>query len=286
MFIFELEEKTPCYIFYRLDRKSNIGYEWLFISYSPDNSLVRQKMLYASTRYTVKRIFGDNHIKQELFGTVPEDVSLAGFHKHLESANAPPPLTMAEVEAQEIKKNEVGVEVGIDTKQSSMKSVFFPFNPDAMDKIQEFKDGNINYLHLGVDTGNEKITLENTDNISIAQLSSMVPIAHASYHLFNYKHIYEDNEVESTIFIYAVPVSKSSIKEKMLYSTCKTPVIQTIEEQFKICIARKLETDDASELTEEYIMSEIHPVKAEQKKTFAKPQGPNARRGQRRITKT
>lgn len=28
-------------------------------------------MLYASTRYTAKKVFGDNHIKQELFGTVP-----------------------------------------------------------------------------------------------------------------------------------------------------------------------------------------------------------------------
>lgn len=32
-------------------------------------------------------------------------------------------------------------------------------------------------------------------------------------------------------------------------------------------------------------MKEIHPVKVEQRKVFAKPQGPNARRGQRRITK-
>ena len=36
-----LEEKDPCYLFYRLDTQNNQGYEWLFISYSPDFAKVR-----------------------------------------------------------------------------------------------------------------------------------------------------------------------------------------------------------------------------------------------------
>lgn len=36
-----LEEKQPCYIFYRLDSMNQTGYEWIFISYSPDFSPVR-----------------------------------------------------------------------------------------------------------------------------------------------------------------------------------------------------------------------------------------------------
>ncbi|CAJ0916743.1 unnamed protein product [Ranitomeya imitator] len=64
-----LEDKQPCYILYRLDSRNAQGYEWIFIAWSPDYSHVRQKMLYAATRATVKKEFGGGHIKDEIFGT-------------------------------------------------------------------------------------------------------------------------------------------------------------------------------------------------------------------------
>lgn len=83
-----IEEDQPCYILYRyffshyfrnfcfitfifrLDTKNASGYEWLFISWSPDTAPVRQKMLYASTKATLKQEFGTSQIKEELHGTV------------------------------------------------------------------------------------------------------------------------------------------------------------------------------------------------------------------------
>ncbi|KAH1005448.1 hypothetical protein HUJ04_006437 [Dendroctonus ponderosae] len=65
-----IEENQPCYILYRLDSKSSLGYEWLFISWSPDTAPIRQKMLYASTKATLKQEFGSSQIKEELHGTV------------------------------------------------------------------------------------------------------------------------------------------------------------------------------------------------------------------------
>ena len=64
----------------------------MFISYSPDYAHVREKMLFASTRATLKTAFGTDYIKEELFGTVPDDVSLSGYDKHLASEAAPAPL--------------------------------------------------------------------------------------------------------------------------------------------------------------------------------------------------
>ena len=50
-----LERAEPCFIMYRLDTKNHSGYEWLFISYSPDNSPVRAASLsvsqWSSARY-------------------------------------------------------------------------------------------------------------------------------------------------------------------------------------------------------------------------------------------
>lgn len=69
-----LSKSEPCYLFFRFDTKNASGYEWLFISWVPDDAAVRQKMLYASTRATLKKEFGGTHIKEELSGT-----SVVGF---------------------------------------------------------------------------------------------------------------------------------------------------------------------------------------------------------------
>ena len=76
---------------HRLDSKNAMGYDYVFVSYSPDYANVREKMIYASTRATLKTEFGlqvgacagggprggrgaqraPQFIKDELFGTVP-----------------------------------------------------------------------------------------------------------------------------------------------------------------------------------------------------------------------
>ena len=53
-----LPEGAPCYMLFRLDTTNNLGYEWLFIAWSPDDSPVRQKMLYSATRASIKKEFG------------------------------------------------------------------------------------------------------------------------------------------------------------------------------------------------------------------------------------
>lgn len=54
---------------FRLDTKNAMGYEWLLITWSPDDSPVRQKMLYASTKATLKKEFGGGQISEEVFAT-------------------------------------------------------------------------------------------------------------------------------------------------------------------------------------------------------------------------
>lgn len=102
-----LEDEVPCYILYRLDEKNHTGYLFVLISWSPDFSHVRAKMLYAATRATLKTEFGVVHIRDEIFGTVPDDVCLEGYTKHKEAEAAPPPLTDHEIEKAEIRAAEV-----------------------------------------------------------------------------------------------------------------------------------------------------------------------------------
>ena len=65
-----LDETTPSYILIRLDDKANTGnYNWLFLSYVPDNAKVRDKMIYASTRASLTKELGDNHFTDSIYGT-------------------------------------------------------------------------------------------------------------------------------------------------------------------------------------------------------------------------
>ncbi|KAJ8301802.1 hypothetical protein KUTeg_020789 [Tegillarca granosa] len=244
-----LEDKQPCYILLRLDSKNNMGYEWIFISWSPDHSPVRQKMLYAATRATLKKEFGGGQIKEEVFGTEKGDVSFKGYKKHLVSQEAPAPLTHAEEELRAIKENEV------------------------------------QKLNLSVDVENETINLDHYDTkVNLKSLPSKVPEDHPRYHVFVFKHTHEGDYTESFVFVYSMPGYKCSIKERMLYSSCKNPLLSLIEQNLEMEIARKIEIDDAKELSEENIYDEVHPKKNAVRQAFAKPKGP-AGRGPKRMTR-
>ncbi|XP_067424189.1 WD repeat-containing protein 82 isoform X1 [Emydura macquarii macquarii] len=280
-----LDEQQPCYILYRLDTQNAQGFEWLFISWSPDNSPVRLKMLYAATRATVKKEFGGGHIKDELFGTVKEDISLSGYQKHVSSCSAPAPLTAAEQELQQIRINEVKTEISVESKHQTLQGLAFPLQPDAQQAIQLLKQKKINYIQLKLDLERETIDLVHTNATEIADLPKRIPQDSARYHFFLYKHSHEGDYLESVVFIYSMPGYKCGIKERMLYSSCKSRLLDTVEQQFSLEITKKIEIEDGAELTAEFLYDEVHPKQHAFKQAFAKPKGPVGKRGQKRLIK-
>ncbi|KAI5620687.1 twinfilin-1 [Silurus asotus] len=280
-----LEDDMPAYVLYRLDSTNNQGYEWIFLAWSPDHSAVRQKMLYAATRATLKKEFGGSHIKEELFGTVKDDVSLNGYKRYLASQAAPLPLTAAEEELRQIKLNEVQTDIHLDTKQQTLQGVAFPMQRDAMEALEQFRNKSINYVQLEIDFPKECIKLSSTAPTELHDLPKRIPKDAARYHFFLYKHTHEGDYLESTVFIYSMPGYKCSIKERMLYSSCKNPLIDTVENKLHINVAKKLEIESGDELTSDFMYEEVHPKQHAHKQAFAKPKGPTGKRGGRRITR-
>ncbi|XP_058273679.1 twinfilin-1-like isoform X2 [Hemibagrus wyckioides] len=280
-----LEENMPSYILYRLDSTNNQGYEWIFLAWSPDNSAVRQKMLYAATRATLKKEFGGSHIKEELFGTVKDDLSLNGYKRYLASQAAPHPLTAAEEELRQIKLSEVQTDIHLDTKHQTLQGVAFPMQRDAIEALEQFRNKRINYVQLEIDFPKECIKLSSTAPTELRDLPTRIPNDAARYHFFLYKHTHEGDYLESTVFIYSMPGYKCSIRERMLYSSCKNPLIDTVENKLQIDIAKKLEIDNGDDLTSDFMYEEVHPKQHAHKQAFAKPRGPTGKRGGRRITR-
>ncbi|KAK2525128.1 twinfilin-1 isoform X2 [Columba livia] len=278
-----LEDKQPCYILYRLDSQNAQGYEWIFIAWSPDHSPVRQKMLYAATRATLKKEFGGGHIKDEVFGTVQDDVSLNGYKKYLISQASPAPLTAAEEELRQIKINEVQTDVGIDTKHQTLQGVAFPIAKEAIQALEKLKNKKLNYVQLQIDMKNETIILANTLHTELKDLPKRIPKDAARYHFFLYKHTHEGDYLESIVFIYSMPGYTCSIRERMLYSSCKSPLLEIVETQLWMQIIRKIEIDNGDELTADFLYEEVHPKQHAHKQSFAKPKGPAGKRGIRRL---
>ncbi|KAJ7997860.1 hypothetical protein DPEC_G00216540 [Dallia pectoralis] len=280
-----LEDDLPSYILYRLDSSNNQGYEWIFLAWSPDRSPVRHKMLYAATRATVKKEFGGNIIKDELFGTTKEDMSLKGYKKFLVSEAAPHPLTAAEEELRQIKLSEVNTDISVDTKQQTLQGVAFPMHGEAVKALERYRDKQVNYVQLEIDFAKELIKLSNTEPTEVKDLPRRIPTESARYHFFRYNHSHEGDYLESTVFIYSMPGYKCSIKERMLYSSCKNPLVDMVENNMHIEILKKLEIDNGDELTPDFLYEEVHPKQHAHRQAFAKPKGPGGKRGVRRITR-
>ncbi|KAK2151540.1 hypothetical protein LSH36_360g02036 [Paralvinella palmiformis] len=247
-----LEEAQPCYILYRLDSRESTGYQWVYMSYSPDYS--------------------------------PHELSLRGYQKHVSSQKAPAPLTNAEEELEEIKKNETQVDISVDSKHQTMQGVAFPISQEAMDKLNQLKHGSPNYVQLKIDLDQERILLASFDNTDIHHLSSRIPKDHARYHFFIYKHSHEGDFLESIVFIYSMPGYSCPIKERMLYSSCKSPLLSMVEDHIGLQVVRRIEVDNPSEVTEQFLYEEVHPKVTIVKQQFAKPKGP-AGRGPKRLTR-
>ena len=61
-----------------------------------------------------------------------------------------------------------------------------------------------------------------------------------------------------SVFIYSMPGYSVSIKERMLYSSCKNSVVDVLERIYSIPIDKKVEVDSGEELTEEFLMVKAH----------------------------
>eukprot|EP00794_Sanderia_malayensis_P006064 gene6064-6766_t len=280
-----LHEKEPCYLLYRMDTKNNQGYEWLFIAYSPDFAVVREKMLFAGTRATMKMEFGNGHIVDEIFATHSSEVSLEGYRKHMVAKTAEAPLTEKEMELKELQSNEHIVHRGVDSKHVTLPGLHFPIAEEALEELRRLKGKENCYVQLSIDIDKEEINLERAEvDLHVNDLSTMVPSDAARYHFFLFKHTHEGDYMENIVFIYSMPGYSCSVKERMLYSSCKAAVIGFCEQVEEMEIVRKIEISGGAELTEEFLQDEVHPKKTLHRPKFDKPKPPPGR-GAKRIHK-
>lgn len=126
------------------------------------------------------------------------------------------------------------------------------------------------------------------------------------------------------VFIYSMPGYTCSIKERMLYSSCKNRLLDEVERDYQLEVTKKvqitreytrstehskhrchffrgwiskpivlshvhvclqMEIDSGDGLTEDFLYEEVHPMEHTLKQAFAKPRAPGGKRGNKRLIK-
>eukprot|EP00124_Ichthyophonus_hoferi_P003288 Ihof_evm5s277 gene=Ihof_evmTU5s277 len=229
-------------------------------------------MLYASTRATLKKEFGSEFFTDELFGTEKSDVSLAGYNRHVASENAPAPLSYEEEQMAEAKKAEAA-EVAREKPNHVIGGLAFSLEETAIKAIEDLKAGIYQYVQLRIDTTNEIIRLTYADSTDTHHMGEKLPNNHPSYHLIAYPHTQDGEMQRPFFFIYSCPANVCSVKERMLYSSCKNHVVAEAE-GLGVKFIKKMEVDEADDVTHQVFHELIYPPPKEVKKVHLRPRAP------------
>jgi len=284
-----VRKNRAAYYFIRLDTISEIsGHTWLLITYIPDEAKVRERMLYASTVATLKREFGLTYITQEFRASSIHEMTLHSYHQHIHTQKASPPRTMREEEMLEIHQREATADISVDTRHPTLQGLTFPFDENVIEALHLFKKHNVDYIQLEIDHEKERILLSHSEShVTPEHIQKCIPDEQGRYHIYKFKHEFNQKHFDSILFLYSVPGHGSKIKQRMVYASCKESVIDNIERKFGIHFDKKLEICDPNDLTTDYLIQQLHPevLANAAKSSFAKPKAP-ASRGPRRLVKS
>jgi len=265
-----LDQTEPCFILARTDLKNERDqFRWNLFSYVPDRSIVKKKMVYASTRASLKQQLGDDFFTDEIFGTVPGDFSARGYQSFIKHKEADDPLTREEEKIKE--EREQGIFVGGGgTGGAYAHGIAFPVDDDVNQAMDNLYGGSVNYVQVTIDVDAERVCLCESTNITLSQLGSFVPNNEPRFHFFKYVHEYDGENFSSLVYVYSCPDGSRGtiscpVKMRMLFSSSKANVASLASSRGGN-IDLKMEVNNGEDVAENEINLLLHPAKAETKK--------------------
>jgi len=243
------------------------------VTYVPDTANVRQKMLFASTRNTLTRELGAQKFADSIFATTKAELTAEGFRKHDDHAAEPAPLTEEESTMKAVREAEAEASQGMSARKAHTKGGVVPFSKESIEALSNLQSGEfINLVQLAINIEKEVVELANASSSAIGDFTKVIADDSPRYSFFVFKHTYEGVEESPIVFIYTCP-PQSTIKERMMYATCRKGVVFTAEHECGLKIEKRLEATSPDDIGEEQLLEKFHPQK-EVKATFQKPRRP------------
>ncbi|RYP52136.1 hypothetical protein DL768_002686 [Monosporascus sp. mg162] len=270
-----LKENEALYV---ILRRHDSAPRFVAITYVPDAAKVRQKMLFASTRLTLVRELGSEHFRETIFATTAEELSPAGFEKHDKHAELDAPLTEEERTLGEVKRAEAEAGMGTGVREIHLsKNMNMPIATDALIALSEVgRDDGRNFVMMKINRDTETVELvQDTSNpSSISELVQSISTSEPRFTFYKYRHTHDGTESSPVLFFYTCPAAAGKqIKYRMMYPLMKRAVLTVAETEAGLKIEKKFEVEEPDEITEETVLSELHP-QAEVKTAFRRPKRP------------
>eukprot|EP00743_Colponemidia_sp_Colp-15_P004780 GILK01005148.1.p1 GENE.GILK01005148.1~~GILK01005148.1.p1 ORF type:complete len:340 (-),score=60.17 GILK01005148.1:210-1229(-) len=278
-----VESNEPCYFAFRLDRRSNTP-EWALVSFVPDGSEVRSKMLYASSRSAVKEQLGASYFVHDLFCSTQDELDYRLFLQSREQEMATKPLTEREM----LLKQEARLEKDVSVRSVAIGGVTVDITSSVSAEMDRFAAGEVNWIELCVDvtSGSEDLRVVRSTTVDSAVIQEHVNASEARYYIVRLSHRRPGDNVLLTadVFVFFCP-DAATVKTKMIYSTFKAAVLKAAAASH-ITFAKTLEARSVGEVSEPAIVDELYPnvgVKSAISQSFAKPSRPG--KGKAKIEK-
>jgi len=264
-----LPSNEAAYAIYLLDDET-----YIFISYVPDTCAVRSKMLYASTRSTLISTLGlrTQRLASTIIATQKSDIT---FPKPNDGEISLGDLSIREKELVEIKAAEAEGAHGTSKRNIVSSGLGFPISEDAKVAIAGLLTGGDDLVQLCIEE--ETIELAASNDIAKGEeIRDIIFEDEPRFTFFRFVRDYKGVETSAILFIYTCP-SHSNIKNRMIYASSRTFLLNEVESTLGVHVDKKIETSEVDELTIAFLKREIHGVEVEEKKAFARPRGPQKR---------
>jgi len=230
---------------------------WALISWLPESTAVKQRMVYATAVISTTVLVGaDNVSKQVSYNTQKqlawddfkqEEVKLKNKEDFLAEENdASLPFSNRELAQRQVEREErqARVEMGTKAKEASgFHTVAYPLTPEAEQAIKEMLTGAHTWVQLSLDSAFKTIEMREKKTPSgVASLGELLHKTEPQFYLYTFK----DN---IPVLIYCCPENGPTIKNKIVYTTCKATLADTIL-QCGFTDVKKLDIRGPEELTE------------------------------------
>lgn len=265
-------------------RLSETG-KWLLLMYIPDDCAIKDRMLYAASRDTLKRQLGYNNFMGEY---ICREMSQINYEEYLASTAKVDAMT--EVEKLKILDNQLERDSHIDAKSKSRLA--FPISAEGASALEAFKNGQVSFVQLRVDTGAETLELVHQGAVDLHSIAGHFTSDGARFVLFRFRHQHpsDNSQQDKTVFYLSCPDSVKP-KERMLSASVKSSLVTEIE-GLGITIHKQFDTDNEREdVTETALLSYLYkataqagdaPVVVEKARPAQASKGPRGLIGKRR----
>lgn len=264
----------PLYIFIKNFNKDSKHYN--FVSFVPDSSSVRSKMLYASTKNTLLREIGSNILGQQILATdfteINDMINATKINENALLTEDEKIELQINQQQREMQLKSAGGRQLVSQTDGVPTQLNFEVNVEGGSLFDQLEDSNL--ISFKINITKEKVQVDSRKNIS-SPTDIVINVEHPTYNLYkNGSLIY---------FIYACP-SSSKVKDRMLYASNRSGFLKYLRDQQKLSIARVIEIGEPDELeislisthTQEDLQKEIHHEPTIKK--FNRPKGPGRRK--------